>query len=231
MDPPRSPFEALYGELWDSLNRFDSLMQQHSFFSPGFWWRPYRSSEAQQQQQQLAQQQQQLQDHQQRQLAGAGPAGAQQQGLLSPWSSSSSGLLQWPASSSSSSNWFSHSSCIPRLDIRDTGDNLLLHADLPGLDKKDIKVETQNGRLIIRGHSSSSSSSSSSPQQQQQQQQQQDGRWFVQERCSSSFFRSLPLPPEAQQEKITANYNNGVLEIKVPKNNTSQTTPNSVKVD
>ena len=198
---PRSPFEALYGELWDSLNRFDSMMQQNPFGS-SFWWRPSSLLQGRPGSGDAIEAQQQRQSQQY-------PALQQNSGRsyeLSPWSGA---MLHSPHSNS---GWFGQNSCVPRMDLRDAGDKLLLHADIPGMDKNDVKVEAHDGRLSIHAHRSSKNERG-------------DGNWYMQERCSSSFYRSFPLPPETQQEGIKATYNNGVLEVSIPKTASSPSAP------
>lgn len=204
--PPRSPFETLYGELCDSLNRFDAMMQE-SPFGTGLWWRPSawlpsRPIDAIE-----------TQHHQQRQ----GQYPLLQQGFprneLAPWSGS---LMQWPHGNA---GWFQNNSCIPRIDLRDTGDQLVLHADMPGMDKSDVRVEAHDGRISIQAHRNNKH-------------EQADGNWFMQERCSSSFYRSFTLPPGTQQEGIKAAYNNGVLEVNIPKAASPSTQPSrTINVD
>lgn len=133
----------------------------------------------------------------------------QQQGssdmALSPWWGFGNNNNMQMQQGGGGRGWFSqHSSCIPRMDLRDAGDKYLLHADMPGLDKNDVKVEAHDGRLSVHAQSSNRNERN-------------EGNWYMQERCSSSFFRSFPLPPGTQQEKIKASYNNGVLEVQIPK--------------
>ncbi|KAL8441118.1 hypothetical protein Emag_007454 [Eimeria magna] len=196
--PPRSPFEALYGELFDSLSRFDAMMQQSPFGSghwwrPSAWFRPLSPIEGAQQQPQGSG----------GQFPALGTQPSTSRGEMTPWSGG--GMMPWGAGGSQGgSSWFQQSSCIPRLDLRDAGDKLVLHADLPGLDKKDVKVEAHDGRLSIQAQRSSQNERS-------------DTNFFMQERCSTSFYRSFTLPPGTQQDGIKATYNNGVLEVNIPK--------------
>ena len=208
MDNPnstRSPFENLYGELCDSLNRFDAMMQQ-SPFGTGLWWRPSAW---------LPTRPMDAIEAQQHQIQGQYPA--PQQGCsrneLAPWSGS---LMHWPHGSA---GWFQHNSCIPRIDLSDAGDKLVLHADMPGLDKNDVKVEAHDGRISIQA-------------QRKNEREQTGGNWFMQERCSSSFYRSFTLPPGTKQEGIKATYNNGVLEVNIPKAAAPSTPPSrTINID
>lgn len=201
--PPHSSFEGFYGELYDLLSRFDSMMQQ-SPFGGGLWWRPSawfpnRLVDSFDTQQQLQQQQRQGQ-----QYAALQPSC--NRGEVGPWSGN---LSQWPQVHA---GWFQHNSCIPRMDLRDAGNKIVLHADMPGLDKGDVKVEAREGRLSIHAQKSNKH-------------EQGDGNWYMQERCNSSFYRSFILPPGTQQEGIQATYNNGVLEVNIPKASAPSTPP------
>ena len=105
------------------------------------------------------------------------------------------------------------------MDLRDAGDKLVLHADIPGMQKEDVTVDAQDGRLTIQAHKSSKHD-------------QTEGNWFMKERCSSSFYRSFPLPPGTQQDGIKAAYNNGVLEVNIPKVPATQSaSPKKINVE
>ena len=213
--PLQSPFEALYAELCNSFNRFDEMMQQGPFGSFGFI-RPPSFPSLQQGVGDATGQQQQMQ-----QLQQQGSGGRQQQ--MCPWggnNSSNSNSMVQRGPHGSSASWFTHNSCIPRIDLKDAGDKLVLHADIPGIDKKDVKVEAHDGRLVIQAASNKS-------------EEHKDSNWYMQERCSSNFYRSFQLPANIQEEAIKATYNNGVLEVNIPKTPQVQTTqpPRSINVE
>ena len=88
-------------------------------------------------------------------------------------------------------------------DIRDEGDHYLLEAELPGFRKEDIDLDVKDGFLTI---SASREESGETKQ----------GGYLCRERRSGSFSRSFNLDG-IQEEGITASYNNGVLELTLPK--------------
>lgn len=88
-------------------------------------------------------------------------------------------------------------------DIRDKGDHYLLEAELPGFQKEDIDLDVKDGFLTI---SASHQESNETKQ----------DNYLCRERRSGSFSRSFNLDG-IQEEGITASYNNGVLELTLPK--------------
>lgn len=200
--PPRSPFESFYKELYDSLRRFDTFVDQMPFRDT-LWRLPFAwlASDP-------ADPREALQRSQwtQTQRQGLPFSGWSRQEMV-PWGES---VMQW-----SYDGWPLRSSCIPRMDLRDAGDKFVLHADMPGLDKNNLKVEAHDGRLSIQAQSSS-------------EQEHRDGSYLLQERCRGSFYRSFSLPPDTQQQTIKASYNNGVLEVSIPKAAPPATPPTTI---
>ena len=93
---------------------------------------------------------------------------------------------------------------MPRIDVKTTGDDMVIYAELPGLSRKDIDVEVTDGLLTIKGERTSTTEKS-------------EEGWLIRERSYGSFERSLALPEGIESEKITADYKEGVLEVHVPK--------------
>lgn len=77
---------------------------------------------------------------------------------------------------------------MPAVDMFDRKDELVLRADLPGPEEKDVEVRVESGVLTLRG-----------------------------ERWGGSFSRSMTLPPGIDVDKIKATFRNGVLEVRLPK--------------
>lgn len=92
----------------------------------------------------------------------------------------------------------------PAVDIREDKDAYVLHADLPGVDPKDIEVHMENGVLTIRGERKSETK-------------EERENYKRVERVYGTFFRSFTLPDTADSEKISAKQDKGVLEIRIPK--------------
>ena len=90
------------------------------------------------------------------------------------------------------------------LDIKETGDSLVVKADLPGLEKEDIEVTLLGGRLNIKGEK-------------KQEQERKEEGYYRMERTYGVFQRSLLLPCEVVPDQVKATYKKGVLTIKLAK--------------
>ena len=94
-------------------------------------------------------------------------------------------------------------SWIPPVEVRQSGNNLVIHADLPGLSENDVKVEATDEGLVIQGERRREHTS-------------EEGGWRHSERVYGRFYRLIPLPESAKLEETKANFRNGVLEVVVP---------------
>ena len=92
----------------------------------------------------------------------------------------------------------------PPLDVVDRGNEILVRADLPGLERNDIEIQVEDGLLTIRGQ-----------RQQKQEENKENYRWC--ERWEGAFMRTISLPAEGERDKIQAEFKNGVLDIRIPK--------------
>lgn len=92
----------------------------------------------------------------------------------------------------------------PVADIYEEGDNIVVKAEMPGVDQNDIDVTVTDNVLVLRGEK-------------QKEEEANEGDYYRSERVYGSFVRSIPLPPEVDAEKANASFKNGVLEIRVPK--------------
>lgn len=92
----------------------------------------------------------------------------------------------------------------PAVDMVDKKDEIVLRADIPGLEQKDIHVSVDNGMLTIRGA-------------RQEEREAKDEDYYCCERWAGSFSRTMALPPSIDPDKIKATFKNGVLEVHVPK--------------
>ncbi|HEX6550558.1 MAG TPA: Hsp20/alpha crystallin family protein [Gammaproteobacteria bacterium] len=92
----------------------------------------------------------------------------------------------------------------PAVDIKEEAQRFVIHADVPGVDPKDIEVTMEDGILTLRGERKSESRD------------EQNG-WRRVERVSGTFFRRFSLPDTADAEGVSARGSNGVLEIVIPK--------------
>ena len=93
---------------------------------------------------------------------------------------------------------------VPAMDLTETDEHLVLRADLPGLDQDDVKIEVVDGVLTVSGERKA------------EQEERTDGFYRV-ERAFGAFSRSMSLPEHVDAEKVSADFDNGVLEVRIPK--------------
>lgn len=98
---------------------------------------------------------------------------------------------------------------VPSLDITETPEDFQVTVDLPGVNPDDVKLEMQDGSLSISGHRESKT-------------EEKEKNYHRVERSSGTFFRSIPVPSEVDVDKIEANYEQGVLHVKLPKSEKQQ---------
>jgi HSP20 family protein len=92
----------------------------------------------------------------------------------------------------------------PSIDVVTRGDDLVIRADLPGVDpERDLEITVQGGLLSIRGE-------------RKQERREEDDRYVRVETFYGSFYRAVPLPEGTKAEDIQARYENGVLEVVIP---------------
>jgi HSP20 family protein len=104
----------------------------------------------------------------------------------------------------------------PAVDIYETPNELVVKADLPDVNEKDIDIRVENNLLTIRGERKVEKSVS-------------EENFLRVERTYGSFSRSFSLPNTVNSEAIGADYKNGVLTVTLPKREESK--PRQVKVN
>jgi len=104
----------------------------------------------------------------------------------------------------------------PQVDVEETSDAILVKADLPGVDPKDIEINVQDRTLTLRGEK-------------HEEREDKQKQFHRIERFAGSFFRSIPLPVEADMEKISATSNKGVVTVTIPKKASAQPRKVAVK--
>jgi HSP20 family protein len=92
----------------------------------------------------------------------------------------------------------------PRVDLIDREDELLVRAEVPGVEKKDLEVDLSGQMLTIRGE-------------RRREEKKGEGEYFRSEIARGSFSRTLRLPEEVDFEKARAEFADGMLEIHLPK--------------
>jgi HSP20 family protein len=92
----------------------------------------------------------------------------------------------------------------PAIDMRQTDKGVEVTAELPGMAEKDVEVNLAENMLTIRGEKKM-----------EREEKGEQGARMV-ERSYGSFTRSIPLPIEVDEDKVTAEFKNGVLKIDLP---------------
>ncbi len=93
---------------------------------------------------------------------------------------------------------------VPSVDMVRHGDDLLVRAEIPGVNPDDIDISVTEGVLTIKGE-------------RHIREETKDEEYLVRETAYGSFERSMRLPEAAQVDKIRAEYRDGLLEITIPK--------------
>ncbi len=104
----------------------------------------------------------------------------------------------------------------PAVDMYETKDELVVTAELPGLNEKEIHVSITGDVLSVRGE-------------RQWNAEVKQEHFYRGERWYGKFERALPLPMPVQADKVTASYRDGVLTIKLPK--VEEIKPRDIKID
>jgi HSP20 family protein len=92
----------------------------------------------------------------------------------------------------------------PAVDIREHEDAYLVEVELPGLTKDDVKITMENNILTIQGEK-------------KHEKEEKRGDYHRTERVYGSFQRSFTLPSSVKNDKIEAQYKNGILTVTLPK--------------
>ncbi len=104
---------------------------------------------------------------------------------------------------------------IPAVDIRETDDAMLVQVELPGIDKKDVKLEVKDSVLTISGERNYEKDVK-------------EENVHRIERSYGRFVRSFSLPNNVDADKVDASMNNGILEVRLPKK--ESTKPKAITV-
>jgi HSP20 family protein len=112
---------------------------------------------------------------------------------------------------------FNSSVFTPRVDVTEDKENLYVHAEVPGVDKKDIKVSVVGDVLTLSGEKKI-------------EQKDENKNYYRIERHSGSFSRSFTLPAEVQSDKISAEYKDGVLMVTLSKTEEAKVVERQIEI-
>jgi len=97
----------------------------------------------------------------------------------------------------------------PSIDLTETKEDIIVKAEIPGMEIKDITISLLGNALHIRGEKKEEKTSK-------------DETVLCVERSYGTFSRSIGLPCDVNQEKIKATYEKGILTIRLPKSEKSK---------
>jgi HSP20 family protein len=95
---------------------------------------------------------------------------------------------------------------LPAVNVEETADELVLTAELPGLTEEDVELEVENNILTLRGEKS-----------EERREGDENKKFHLWERTYGSFQRSFTLPRTVKADSITADFEKGVLHVRMPK--------------
>jgi HSP20 family protein len=94
----------------------------------------------------------------------------------------------------------------PAVDVRETDKELRLDVEIPGVKPEEVELTAENGVLMVRGEKRA-----------ERKEGDEENRFHIVERSYGNFMRSFQLPQGLDESKIEADYNNGILSIRIPK--------------
>jgi HSP20 family protein len=104
----------------------------------------------------------------------------------------------------------------PAVDMFEKDDKVVIKAELPGLDKKDVSLDLQNGVLTLKGE-------------RKHENEVEEENFYRREMSYGKFVRSFSLPVDVDADKIKAEFQNGLLTVEVPK--PEEHKPKQIKVN
>ena len=109
---------------------------------------------------------------------------------------------------------------MPAVDLKDRKKDIIIKAELPGMDEKDIDVQITGRVLTISGEKKI-----------EREEGEEEGNYYLSERRYGSFRRSLTIPPGIDEDKVEASFHKGVLTVKLPKKPDAISTSKKIEVN
>lgn len=98
----------------------------------------------------------------------------------------------------------SASAVVPQLDVRESDKEIVVEAELPGIEEKDISLTFQDGILVLKGEKKFENK-------------EEKDNYHLMERRYGSFQRTMRVPDSVDEDNVQANFDNGVLTVTMPK--------------
>ena len=105
----------------------------------------------------------------------------------------------------------------PHIEVREETGQYILQADVPGLKKEDFSISVEGNTMTLKGE------------RKQVKEQKEKGSYYS-ERVYGAFVRTMDFPTEIQADKVRATYKDGVLEVNLPKSESSKAKEIAVEV-
>ena len=105
----------------------------------------------------------------------------------------------------------------PSIDVKENDKEFIIKAELPGVEEKDIDVTVTNDAVTIKGEK-------------KEEKEDKDKNYYYMERAYGSFCRVIPLEAEIDSGKAEARFKNGILDIKIPKNQSAKAKGTKVSI-
>jgi HSP20 family protein len=106
----------------------------------------------------------------------------------------------------------------PAVDLFEEKDDIVVKAELPGIEKEQIEVNVTDHHLTIKGEK-------------KKEEEIKEKDYYRCERSYGSFLRTLELPREVKADNVKATFKNGVLEVRLPKTEEAKAKESKVKVE
>jgi HSP20 family protein len=106
----------------------------------------------------------------------------------------------------------------PAVDLFEDKNEIVIKAELPGMEKENVEVKLTDHMLTIKGEK-------------KKEEEVKEENYYRSERSYGSFIRTLELPADVHADKVKASFKNGVLEVRLPKTEEAKTKEVKVKVE
>jgi len=107
---------------------------------------------------------------------------------------------------------------LPAVDVAETKDEIVVNAEIPGMDPKEFDISLNEGTLTIKGEK-------------KLEKEEKEENYHLTERRFGTFTRSIPLLKKVESNKISASYKDGILKITLPKSGEAKKKEIKIKVE
>ena len=106
----------------------------------------------------------------------------------------------------------------PSCNVSETPEAYVIQAELPGVKEEDLEVNVEEGVLSLRGE-------------RREEKEEKGKKWHRVESSYGSFMRSFRLPDDSDDEKVSAEFKDGIQKVKVPRTEAKPSKAKSIKVN